>query len=597
MSSMAANHRRGAGGVSPAIILWCLANAVMMISIAVAMPPQNPLQCNATGCTLYNSYGVWGDRKVCRSPRAVFPTTEEELTAAVADANRKKEKIKVVTRFSHSIPKLGCPTNGVDTVFISTERYNSTIEVDVANRAVTADAGVGLRALIDRVEGEGLSLVASPYWEGVTVAGVVSTGAHGSSWWGKGGAVHEHVIGISLVVPATAAEGYAKVVSLTAEDPLFNAAKVSLGLLGVISKVTLSLEPAFKRSITFNFTNDSGLENEYIEHAKKHEFGDLQWYPSKNIAVYRYDDRVPLNTPGDGVNDFIGFQSNLVLLTKTIRATEKAFEKRRDFKGKCMSATTFMAAKTLMANGLKNNGVLFTGYPVVGRQGKMQTSGSCLYTSPSDSLSSCAWDPRINGLFFYETTAVIPAANFGDFIRDVKKLRDAVKPESFCGADLYNGFLIRYVKASAGYLAPPVDSVVVDINYYRADDAVTPRLSQDIWEEVEQLAFFKHGARPHWGKNRDVAFVGVQGKYPGFAKFVAAKKELDPDNVFSGEWLDEVVFGKGGSGVKGDGCALEGLCVCSEDRHCSPSNGYFCRPGVVYKDARVCTYLGTNSIS
>nr|GMD41429.1 L-gulonolactone oxidase 3 [Ipomoea batatas]GMD47633.1 L-gulonolactone oxidase 3 [Ipomoea batatas] len=263
-----------------------------------------------------------------------------------------------------------------------------------------------------------------------------------------------------------------------------------------------------------------------------------------------------------------------------------------------MLASTFMAAKKLMANGLKNNGVLFTGYPVVGPQGKMQTSGSCLYTSPSDSLSSCAWDPRINGLFFYETTAVIPAANFGDFIRDVKKLRDAVKPESFCGADLYNGFLIRYVKASAGYLAPPVDSVVVDINYYRADDAVTPRLSQDIWEEVEQLAFFKHGARPHWGKNRDVAFIGVQGKYPGFAKFVAAKKELDPNNVFSGEWLDEVVFGKGGGGgVKGDGCALEGLCVCSEDRHCSPSNGYFCRPGVVYKDARVCTYLGTNSIS
>ncbi|XP_019183724.1 PREDICTED: L-gulonolactone oxidase 3 [Ipomoea nil] len=596
MSSMMANHLPGGGGgLSPAIILWCWANVV--ISIAVAMPPQNPLQCNATGCTLYNSYGVWGDRKECRSPRAVFPTTEEELRAAVADAHRRNEKIKVVTRFSHSIPKLACPTNGVDTIFISTERYNSSIDVDVANRAVTADAGVGLRALIDRVEGEGLSLVASPYWEGVTVAGVVSTGAHGSSWWGKGGAVHEHVIGISLVVPATASEGYAKVVRLTAEDPLFNAAKVSLGLLGVISKVTLLLEPAFKRSITFNFTNDNGLENEYIEHAKKHEFGDLQWYPSKNIAVYRYDDRVPLNTPGDGVNDFIGFQPNLVLLTKTIRAAEKGFEKRRDANGKCMSASTFMAAKKLMANGLKNNGVLFTGYPVVGRQGKMQTSGSCLYTSPSDSLTSCAWDPRINGLFFYETTAIIPAANFGDFIRDVKKLRDAAKPQSFCGADTYNGFLIRFVKASAAHLGPPEDSVVVDINYYRADDAVTPRLSQDVWEEVEQLAFFKHGARPHWGKNRDVAFAGVRGKYPGFDKFVAAKKELDPDNVFSGEWLDEVVFGKGRGGVKGDGCALEGLCVCSEDRHCSPSNGYFCRPGVVYKDARVCTYLGKNSVS
>lgn len=279
-----------------------------------------------------------------------------------------------------------------------------------------------------------------------------------------------------------------------------------------------------------------------------------------------------------------------------IYAAEKRFEKSRDAKGKCMSASTFVAYKKLIANGLKNNNLLFTGYPVVGRQGKMQTSGSCLYTSPSDKLSSCAWDPRINGLFFYETTAIIPATKFGDFIRDVKALRDATTPERFCGADLYDGFLIRYVKASAAYLGPPVDSVVVDINYYRADDAQTPRLNQDVWEEVEQMAFFKYAATPHWGKNRNVAFIDAQKKYPGFAMFVEAKKNLDPNNMFSSEWSDEIVFGKSG-GVDGDGCALEGLCICSEDRHCSPSNGYFCRPGVVYKDARVCTYLGVNSIS
>lgn len=85
--------------------------------------------------------------------------------------------------------------------------------------------------------------------------------------------------------------------------------------------MTFKLEPAFKRSITYNFTNDDGIEDEFKEHAKKHEFGDITWYPSRHTAVYRYDDRVPLNTSGDGVNDFIGFQSNLILLSKSIRAT------------------------------------------------------------------------------------------------------------------------------------------------------------------------------------------------------------------------------------------------------------------------------------
>lgn len=144
----------------------------------------------------------------------------------------------MVTKFSHTIPKLACPSSQSDkTMLISTELYSSGIDIDVKKMVVTADAGVSLRDLINKVEGAALSLVAAPYWEGVTVAGFISTGAHGSSWWGKGGAVHDHVVGISLVVPGKESQGYAKVLMLEGSDPLFKAAKVSLGVLGVISKV------------------------------------------------------------------------------------------------------------------------------------------------------------------------------------------------------------------------------------------------------------------------------------------------------------------------------------------------------------------------
>ncbi|CAK9136394.1 unnamed protein product [Ilex paraguariensis] len=554
-----------------------------------AMPPMPPVRCNDTGCILYNSYGVWGDRKDCHVPSIISPTTEEELRLAVANANKNKLKVKVVSKFSHTIPKLACPGTGTqsgNSILISTEKYDSTIDIHAARLAVTVDAGVGLRDLIDKVEEAGLSLVASPYWEGVSVGGMISTGAHGSSWWDKGGAVHDHVVGLSLVVPAREFEGYAKIITLNAQDPLFNAAKVSLGMLGVISKVTLSLERGFKRSITYNFTDDDHIEDDFMDHAKKHEFGDIQWYPSKHTAVYRYDDRVPLNTTGDGVNDFLGFQSNSILVSTSVRAAEKAFENERYVDGKCTLAASFLGYKKLIANGLKNN-LIFTGYPVVGHQGKMQTSGSCLY-SPAISIgSTCAWDPRIKGLFFYESTAIFTATKFGDFIREVKKLRD-LKPENFCGVDIYNGFLIRFIKASGAYLGQSSDSIVVDFNYYRADEASTPRLNQDVWEEVEQMAFFKHGAKPHWAKNRNLAFLNVQKKYSNFNKFLGAKKQLDPQNIFSGEWSDAILLGK--EAEKGDGCALEGQCICSEDRHCSPSKGYFCQPGLVYKEARVCRY-------
>ncbi|KAK9983873.1 hypothetical protein SO802_033398 [Lithocarpus litseifolius] len=566
------------------LVTWGSSSTLLTI---YAMPPQSPVQCSTTGgCTLYNSYGVWGDRKDCHAPNVTYPTTEQELRSVVAYANQNKLKVKVVTKFSHTIPKLACPTsNSEESLLISTEKYNSNIVVDKDNLVVTVDAGVGLRELIDKVEEAGLSLVAAPYWEGVSVGGLISTGAHGSSWWGKGGAVHDYVIGLSLIVPAMPSEGYAKIIRLEALDPLLNAAKVSLGLLGVISKVKLSLERGFKRSVTYNFTIDDHFEDVFMDHAKKYEFADITWYPSKNTAVYRYDGRVPLNVSGNGVYDFIGFQSNLILISKSIRATEKTFENTRDVKGKCTLATTTVAAKKLVGNGLKN-GLIFTGYPVMGQQGKMQTSGSCLYSSSS--FSTCAWDPRIDGLFFFETTAIFPAPKFGDFIRDVKKLRD-LNPENFCGVDVYNGFLIRFIKASGAYLGQSEDSVVVDFNYYRASEASTPRLNQDVWEEVEQMAFFKYGAKPHWAKNRNLAFLDVQHKYPNFNRFIAARKQLDPQNMFSSEWSDEILFGKEAAN-KGDGCALEGQCICSENRHCSPENGYFCKQGLVYKEARVCRY-------
>ncbi|XP_073135813.1 L-gulonolactone oxidase 3 [Henckelia pumila] len=565
-----------------------------------AMPPQSPIQCDQNGCNLYNSYGVWNDRKTCRVAAAVYPATEEELRLAVANASKNKLKVKVVSRFSHTIPKLACPTAGINetSMLISTQRYASEINVDVANMVVTVDAGVGIRALIDAVEEKGLSLAAAPYWEGVSVGGLISTGAHGSSWWGNGGAVHDHVVGVRLIVAAKETEGFAKVVNLNRSNALFNAAKVSLGMLGVISKVTLSLEPGFKRSITLNYTNDDGtLEYEFMDHAKNYEFGDIQWYPSRHTVVYRYDNRVPLSISGDGVNDFVGFQSNFAIIAKTVRASEKAAEDTRNTKAKCLLASSFLAYKKLIANGLKNNNLIFTGYPVIGHQGKMQTSGSCLYSPESRADTACAWDPRIKGLFFYETTAIFPPNKFSDFVKDVKKLRDLVESENFCGVDIYNGFLIRFIKGSEAYLGQSEDSVVVDFNYYRADEASTPRLNQDVWEEVEQMAFFKHGAKPHWAKNRNVAFLDVQVKYPRFSKFLEAKKGFDPLNLFSSEWSDEILmFGKSSDigAVKEEGCGLEGLCICSEDRHCSPGNGYFCASGLVYSEARVCRYSSSS---
>ncbi|CAL4888439.1 unnamed protein product [Urochloa decumbens] len=583
-----------------ALLLSCYAPAP-----ALSVPPPPPVRCSGGGgggggasCVLSNAYGAWSsDRADCPVSAVAYPTSEQEVVAAVARASAAGARVKVVSGFAHTIPKLACPGgggNGTTTLLISTARL-AAVEVDAVARTVTADAGAPLRAVIDAAEARGLSLVAAPYWEGVSVGGLVSTGSHGSSWWGRGGAVHDHVVGLRLVAPAGEADGWATVLPLRRGDELFPATLVSLGLLGVITKITLQLEPRFKRSITYEYRDDSTFQDDFATHAARHEFADITWYPSQHTAVYRVDDRAPLNASGDGVNDFIGFQPTAIAVTVALRAVETSLERSRNAKGRCAVAAVEGAAKRLVGNGLKNNGVLFTGYPVVGYQGKMQTSGSCAHSAASDLLRACGWDPRFRGLFFYESTAMFsPPARFRDFILDVKRLRDLAGADSLCGVDVYNGLLVRFVKgsvaaAAAAHLGSPEDSVVVDFNYYRASDPAAPRLGEDVWEEVEQMAFVKHGARPHWAKNRLVAFAGVRGKYPRWAEFEAAKRRLDPRGLFDSPWSDEVVGGAE-KVEKGDGCALDGRCVCSEDRHCSPGQGYYCRPGLVFTEARVCRY-------
>jgi L-gulonolactone oxidase len=207
---------------------------------ALAVPPRPPARCGDDGCVLSNAYGAWSsDRADCPVSAVTYPASEREVVAAVARASAGGTRVKVVSGFAHTIPKLACPGGGGNgtTLLISTARL-AGVEVDAAAGTVSTDAGAPLRDVIDAVEARGLSLVAAPYWEGVSVGGLVATGSHGSSWWGRGGAVHDHVVELRLVVPASEGDSWAKVLALKPGDELFPAALVSLGLLGVVSKVS-----------------------------------------------------------------------------------------------------------------------------------------------------------------------------------------------------------------------------------------------------------------------------------------------------------------------------------------------------------------------
>ncbi|KAF8379800.1 hypothetical protein HHK36_029249 [Tetracentron sinense] len=566
----------------------------LLICVVDSTPPEYPIKCSSkrSNCTITNSYGAFPDRSVCRAAEVVYPTTEEELVAVVAQATTEKRKMKVATRYSHSIPKLVCP-DGQDGLLISTKYLNRTVKIDASTMTMSVESGATLRQVIDEAAKTGLALPYAPYWWGLTVGGLLATGAHGSSLWGKGSSVHEYVLELRIVTPAGPKEGYAKVRTLGNSHPDLRAAKVSLGVLGVISQVTLRLQPIFKRSISYLVASDTDLEDQAISFGNQHEFADITWYPSQRKAVYRIDDRVSSNASGNGLYNFIGFRSTSSLVLAMIRSLEETEESTSNADGKCRNSRLTTSTLTTGAFGLTNDGTTFKDYPVVGYHNRLQASGACLDGLEDARITVCPWDPRVKGQFFHQTTISIGLSNVKNFIQDVQKLIE-LEPKAMCGLELYNGILMRYVKASSAYLGKQEDAMDFDITYYRSTDPMTPRLYEDIIEEVEQLALFKYGGLPHWGKNRNLAFDGVIRKYENARAFLRVKELYDPLGLFSSEWTDQVLGLKGGVSIVKEGCALEGLCICSQDIHCAPKKGYFCRPGKVYNDARVCTRVSSH---
>ncbi|KAI3707557.1 hypothetical protein L6452_26183 [Arctium lappa] len=226
----------------------------IIIIVASCSPPEDPIKCSTStnrNCTITNSYGAFPDRSTCHAAQVTYPQSEKDLISIVAIATKAKRKMKVVTRYSHSIPKLVCP-DGNNGLLISTQNLNHVIEINRSNMTITVESGVTLRQLIEEAAKGGLALPYTPYWWGLTIGGLLSTGAHGSTLWGKGSAIHDYLVQIRMVTPGQLEEGYAVVRTLDEGGPEMDAASVSLGVLGVISQVVYRIDDRVSTDVRGN---------------------------------------------------------------------------------------------------------------------------------------------------------------------------------------------------------------------------------------------------------------------------------------------------------------------------------------------------------
>ena len=175
----------------------------------------------------------WAGNVVFGASRKAQPGTLTDVQELVASS----ERIRAVGT-AHSFSSIADTTG----VHISLANLDPDLHISPDRSFVTVGAGIKYGELAILLHGAGLALHNMASLPHISVGGAIATGTHGSG--DLNGNLATAVVSLQIVT----ANG--RVVDLTAENngDAFNGAVVSLGALGIVTRVGLRVQPAYSVS-------------------------------------------------------------------------------------------------------------------------------------------------------------------------------------------------------------------------------------------------------------------------------------------------------------------------------------------------------------
>ena len=166
--------------------------------------------------------------------------------------------------------------------------FSGVRSVDLARGVVVFGAGTRLHDLPRLL---GPYLLAFPVLGDVdtqTLAGAVSTGTHGTGACFTG--LASQVLALRIVL----ADGTVVTCDADQRPELFQAARVGLGVFGVITEMTLQCVPAFLlAAVEYPEPLDAVLEN-FGERMSAADHVEFYWFPHTDVALVKANSRLPL---------------------------------------------------------------------------------------------------------------------------------------------------------------------------------------------------------------------------------------------------------------------------------------------------------------
>ena len=428
----------------------------------------------------------WAGTASADPARRYWPRSTEEIADAIKAAAGGGLSVRALGG-GHSFT----PAAATSGAALDLSGWTGIVGADLSSGLITARSGTTIRELNRALDSLGLAMPNLGDIDAQTISGAISTGTHGT---GAGlGGIAAQVAALELVL----ADG--SVVSCSAEQrpDLFNAARVSVGALGVISTVTLQCVPAFRLAAHEAPMHVDQVLERFDEFAAGNDHFEFYWFPYGSNALLKQNNRTA--GAGDGV---------------TIPSAMPSW--RRFLEYEVMENAAFGA---LCRTGRAVPRLI---KPL--NRLASATLSTRRYSAPSHEVFVTPRRVR-----FVESEYAVPRESVHEVLGQLRAgVPRLAHPVMF-------PVEIRVAAADDIWLSTAYgrDSAYVAIHQY------VGLPYREYFRLFESIAIAV-GGRPHWGKmhTRDAAYLATA--YPRFDDFLRIRDETDPDRRFANPYLEQV---------------------------------------------------------
>jgi xylitol oxidase len=411
----------------------------------------------------------WAGNITFGAARVHRPGTLDELRSVVAASDRVR-----ALGSGHSFSPVADTTADL----VSVAGLPATVDISTDRTTATVAAGMRYGEVAVALQAQGLALHNLGSLPHISVAGAVATGTHGSG--PTLGSLSTAVRGLDLVT-ATGA-----LLRLDRTDPRFPGAVVALGALGVVTAVTLAVQPTY------------------------------------DVAQTVYQD-LPVRRLATDLDEILAAGYSVSLFTTWSRAVvDQVWVKRRTHDPQAALGATWLDARA----------ATHPLHPVPGMSAASCTEQLGVPGPWHERLPHFRLDHTPSSGAELQTEYLVPRRHAAAALDTVQAMAPQV-------AAVLQVSELRTVAADDLWLSMACEQDSLALHFTWVDDAAA--VAPVVAELEQRLAPF--GPRPHWGKVFSMPPAAVQPLYPRLTDVVALRRKLDPDGVFGNAMVDEYLGG------------------------------------------------------